>query len=133
MEKFTLSYSFEKSDATGRYVRGWATVCSVDGQPVEDWQGDVVSIPDITKAAHEFVKNCRVGKAMHKGAQVADLIESVIVDDDFVKAMDANTDKRGWWVGFEVNDPEVRKRVASGELKMFSIGGTGTREAIADA
>ena len=41
--------------------------------------------------------------------------------------MGIETDAVGWWVGFKVFDDEVWKRVLAGELKMFSIHGSGTR------
>ena len=124
---FTFSFDFEKADDEGGYVRGWASVVSVDGEPVEDTQGDVIGIEELRKAAHRFVTEARVAKAMHAGAQVGEVVESVIIDDAFVKAVGATTTKRGWWIGMRVYDPSIRKRVKKGDLKAFSIGGRGKR------
>lgn len=118
---------FVKADAQGRYVRGFASVATVAGEPVEDFQGDVVSMEELTKAAHQFITDARVAKAMHGGAQIGEVVESVLVDDAFAKALGATTDKRGWWIGMKITDPKVQKRIASGELKAFSIGGRGKR------
>ncbi|CAB5220370.1 Phage-like element PBSX protein, XkdF [uncultured Caudovirales phage] len=125
---FGITFEFEKADSEGRYVRGWASVISVNGKPVEDTQGDVIEMPELRKAAHRFVLEARVAKAMHAGSQVGDVVESVIIDDEFVKAMGASTDKRGWWIGMQINSDSISKRVKSGDLKAFSIGGSGRRK-----
>jgi hypothetical protein len=125
----STEFSFVKISTTGRYVRGWASVSSVGGVAVKDWQGDRVSIDEIRKAAHEFIVNVRVAKAMHEGSPVGDIVESVIIDDDFAKAIGATTDKRGWWIGMEIHDLDIRKRIRSGEYRAFSIGGKGRRKA----
>lgn len=125
--KFGITFDFEKADAEGRYVRGWASVISVDGEPVTDTQGDVISMDVLRKAAHQFVTNARVAKAMHRGDAVGEVVESVIIDDEFAKALGMTDSKRGWWIGMVVNDDAIRKRVKGGELKAFSIGGRGKR------
>lgn len=128
MKSVGLRYEIEKADASGRFVRGWASVVSVNGKAVEDWQGDAISMQEITKAAHKFMADARVAKSMHKGAQVGDVVESVIIDDEFAKAHGISHEKRGWWIGMEIHDEAIQKRVRDGELKAFSIGGRGKRE-----
>lgn len=127
---FALTFDFQKADPTGRYVRGWASVIEQDGKPVEDWQGDVISMDELRKAAHGYITRARVAKAMHKGAQVGEVVESVIVDDDFCKAMGITDTRRGWWIGMQINDQQVQKQVRDGVLKCFSIGGKGKRKKI---
>lgn len=125
--RFAVRFQFEKADSNGRYVRGWASVIEKDGEPVEDHQGDVIEMAELRKAAHRFVSNARVAKAMHKGQQVGDVVESVLIDDEFAKAVGMTDTRRGWWIGMEVLDEGIRKRVRSGELRAFSIGGKGRR------
>ena len=127
MHPIGITFDFEKSDSEGRYVRGWASVVSVDGKPVEDFQGDVISMDELRKSGHSFMLDARVAKAMHSGSTVGDVVESVMIDDEFVKAVGASTGKRGWWIGMIINDQNIRKRVKAGELKAFSIGGRGKR------
>ena len=67
---------------------------------------------------------------MHRGDKVGEVVESVIIDDEFAKATGMTTDKRGWWIGMAVNDDGIRKRVKDGELKAFSIGGRGKRKSL---
>lgn len=129
---FGITFDFEKADAEGRYVRGWASVVSVDGEAVTDWQGDVIAMDELRKAAHQFITDARVAKAMHEGAAVGEVVESVIVDDEFAKALGAATTQRGWWIGMRLTSDAIRKRVRSGELKAFSIGGRGKRRKIED-
>ena len=130
---FGVSFKFEKADAAGRYVRGWASVASVNGATVTDYQGDRVSIDELRRAAHQFVTDARVAKAMHAGAQVGEVVESVIVDDAFAKSLGASETKRGWWIGMRINDADVAERVRKGDLRAFSIGGRGRRKSVAAA
>ena len=123
----SITFEIEKADPTGGYVRGWALVSSVDGAPVIDWHGDVVDIDELRKAAHEFVVEARVAKAMHKGGVIGEVVESVIIDDQLAKALGIADGRRGWFIGMKVNSEAVRKRVRSGELRSFSIGGRGRR------
>jgi hypothetical protein len=125
--RFSVNFEFEKADRSGRYVRGWASVVSVNGMPVEDYQGDVIEMDELRKAAHRFVTEARVAKAMHKGSQVGEVVESVLIDDAFANALGVTDPRRGWWIGMEVLDEGIRKRVRSGELRAFSIGGKGRR------
>lgn len=130
MDNVAFTFRFEKTSNTGRFIAGWASVIEEDGEPVTDTQGDVIEMEELRKAAHEFVKSTRVAKAMHRGAQIGEIVESVLIDDDFCKALGAGTTKRGWWIGMEIHDPEIRKRVRNGELKAFSVGGSGKRTPI---
>lgn len=130
--KFGVTFDFEKSDNEGRYVRGWASVVTINGEAVTDTQGDLITMAELRKAAHRFVTDARVAKAMHRGDQVGEVVESVIIDDEFAKATGMSTDKRGWWIGMAVNDDNIRKRVKAGELKAFSIGGRGKRKKLED-
>lgn len=128
-DRFGITFQFEKSTATGRFVRGWASVVAQNGVAVTDAQGDVISIDEIRKAAHRFVTDARIAKAMHAGAKVGEVVESVIIDDEFAKAMGITDSRRGWWIGMEIHNPDVQERVRKGELRAFSIGGSGRRKA----
>lgn len=130
VNQFGITFEFEKADTTGSYVRGWAIVATVDGQPVVDWQGDVVQVDDLRKAAHQFISDARVAKAMHRGEPIGEVVESIIIDDDLAKALQIGDGRRGWFIGMQVHSEAVRKRVRSGELRAFSIGGRGKRQRI---
>lgn len=127
-----LSFDFAKSSDKGRYVRGWASVVEMDGKPVTDTDGDVIGIETLRKAAHNFIMDMRVAKAMHNGGQIGDVVESVIVDDDFAEAIGMTDTKRGLWIGMIIEDQAIRKRINSGDLKAFSIGGRGRKVVLED-
>lgn len=127
MTQIGITFDFTKADETGGYVRGWAIVSSVDGKTIVDWQGDEVSVDELRKAAHQFIVDARVAKAMHSGEQIGEVVESVIVDDQLAKALSIGDGRRGWFIGMLVTSDAVRKRVRSGELRSFSIGGRGRR------
>ena len=88
-----LRLALAKAAVTGKYVAGFASVITKDGKPVTDTQNDVIEMEDgpwgagLRTAAHDFISGARVAKVMHDGAQVGDIVESVIVDDDFAKAL----------------------------------------------
>ena len=126
--QFGVTVEFEKADLTGRYVRGWASVVSKAGMPVEDHQGDIIEIDEIRKAAHQFIVDARVAKAMHDGGQVGQVVESVIIDDAFAKAVGMSDERRGWWIGMQITDPAVQEKVRKGTFRAFSIGGRGRRK-----
>lgn len=122
-----VRFDFEKADATGRFVRGWASVAVEDGVPVTDHQGDIVTVEELRKAAHKFICDHRVAKAMHAGSAVGEVVESVIIDDAFAKAVGMADGKRGWWIGMEIHDPQIQQQIRKGVLRAFSIGGRGRR------
>lgn len=130
--EFGLAFEFAKQDATGRFVRGWASVISDNGEVLTDHQGDIIEMTELRKAAHDFITNARVAKAMHKGDGVGTVVESVIIDDDFAKALGINDGRRGWWIGMEIHDPKIREQVRKGKLRAFSIGGRGRRKTLED-
>lgn len=125
---FGVTFEFQKVENSGRFVRGWASVSSVNGEAVTDWQGDRVSVDELRKAAHRFITDARVAKAMHKGQQVGEVVESVIIDDDFAKAVGMTDGRRGWWIGMVINDAAVQEKVRKGVFRAFSIGGKGRRK-----
>ena len=127
MQQVGVSVEFAKADETGKYVRGFASVIEVDGQPIEDFQGDVIDMDTLRKAAHAFIADARVAKAMHQGVQVGEVVESVLIDDDFAKALGLTDPRRGWFIGMRVDDPKIQKMVRDGTYRAFSIGGRGKR------
>ena len=106
---------------------GWASVASADGSPVTDLQGDVLDIESLEASVIEYVIASRDADVMHQRTGIGKLIESVVLTEEKMEAMGLRGTRVGWWCGFKVTDPAVWKRVRSGELRMFSIVGEGTR------
>jgi len=58
----------------------------------------------------------------------SDMIESFIVTPEKKQALGLPDEMPvGWWVGYQVNDPDVWAKVKSGERTGFSIHGRGRR------
>src|SRR5215831_10148913 len=112
-------------------IFGWASVVEVDGQPIVDLQGDVISPDEMEKAAYTYVMKSRKGGDMHlrnewQPIQKSDMIESFIVTKEKREAMGLpDSMPTGWWVGFQVQDPTVWDDIKSGRRTGFSIHGHG--------
>ena len=105
-----------------------------------DWQGDVVSDDDVRKAAYSFMYN--LVKQLQDGdgsavnhevlKDVGYPIETWVdttgaLQKSFLELSDDDIVKGSWVVGFQLTNDELKKDAASGDLKGFSIGGTGYR------
>ena len=129
-----FSGQFSKLDDERRLAFGWAYVAEDDGSVVIDHSGDVVdkaALTDLEDAVYDYVLESREGDEMHvRTTGVAKLVESVLVTPDKLAAMGLSGGRTGWWVGFKVIDPTVWAKVKDGTYSMFSIRGSGVREAI---
>jgi hypothetical protein len=119
--------------ADKQQVYGWASIISKHGEVLADTQGDQISAEELEKMAHDFVLNCRKAGSMHQVVKgVGRLIESVVLTKEKATAMGVELPNghEGWWVGFQIDSPEIWKRVKDGELAAFSIHGRGVREPV---
>lgn len=119
-----------KLDDEARIVWGWASVVSIDGVPLIDRQGDLISPEVMTKAADRFMADVRTAKAMHEGGKIGEVIHSFPLTKELGKALGVHSALEGWIVAMKVHSDEVWQRVKSGELAAFSIGGMGKRNAV---
>jgi len=117
-----------KVDEEQRLIFGWASVTKVNGELVVDRQGDVIRTETLHKAINDFMKSVRVGKVMHSGDRVGDIIHSFPVSKDIMDALGIQTDREGWIVGYYVEDDSIWELVKSGKYTEFSIGGRGHKE-----
>ena len=124
------TFKVTKANEDKMLAFGWANV-SIDraGNQVEDWQGDMIDPEDLEEAAYQFVKLYREGGEMHERGGVATMIESVVFTEEKMQAMGIppGTLPIGWWIGFQVTDPDVWEKVKDGTYSMFSIEGTAER------
>jgi len=128
-----------KLDEERRLVFGWLSVAvDKDGNPVVDSQDDVIFPEDLEKAAYDHVLWSRKSDSMHDQRPIGRLVESIVFTAEKQAALGlvakgAQTPLPvGWWVGYRVDDEAAWKRVKSGELRAFSIGGRGNRVEITD-
>lgn len=129
MEEFEIGLQFEimKTDDEKRMVYGFASVSSVNGAELVDLQGDVIDMAELTKAAHEFMSNARVGGDMHTTMGTGEIVESMVIDGSLKKVLGITRPEEGWFIGYKVTDDGVWKNVKEGKYAGFSIGGTGVR------
>ncbi|MDD3229175.1 MAG: XkdF-like putative serine protease domain-containing protein [Oscillospiraceae bacterium] len=126
-------FKIQKADDDKMLAFGWAYVCvKENGEQVVDYSGDIVEASEIEQAAYKFVKFWRDGSDNHERGGVAVLVESVVLTKEKQKTLGIaeGTLPEGWWVGFEITDPDVWDKVKSGEYSMMSIEGEAVREEI---
>lgn len=127
---FEKRVRIEKIDEEQRMVWGWAYVCiDENGQQVVDHSGQIVSLGEIHKAAHGFMRDFRIGGEMHRG-DVGSVPESIVVTDAVAAELGMTTRKRGWFIGCHVDDDDAWEGVKAGRYKAFSIGGTADVETL---
>lgn len=123
-------FKIMKSDDDKMLAFGWANVSMrVDGELIEDWQGDIIEPEELEAAAYEYVRLYGDGGEMHERGGVAVLIESVVFTEKKMQVMGipAGTLPVGWWIGFKVTDEDVWQKVKDGTYPMFSIEGEAER------
>ena len=136
-----IQFSKLSTDEEQHLVFGLASVAvTADGETVTDLQGDQITEEDLSAAFYDYVIESREGDAMHDQKPASTLVESFVVTpeklDALLKALGhkgAPPDFKGVaaWVGYKVHNEDVWKRVKNGELRAFSIEGTGEREEVA--
>lgn len=128
-------FKIAKSDDEKMLAFGWASVSMrVDGELIEDWQGDMIEPAELEEAVYEYVRLYRDGGEMHERGGVAVLVESVVFTEEKMMAMGilAGTLPIGWWIGFKVLDEDVWEKVKDGTYPMFSIEGEAERVKVED-
>lgn len=129
--------TFSKLDEEKRRAYGWASVVSLNGEPVIDRQGDFITLDDIEEAAYTYVRKSRVTGRMHERTaddqprRAGELIESVVFTKDKCEAMGLPTSFSGkWWMGVQIDpeDEEAWEKVKKREWTGFSIHGKGLRK-----
>jgi hypothetical protein len=118
---------------------GWTSIIEKDGKVITDHDGDRISEDELMKAAHNFLSTPRTGGAMHiydpdtnEPLKAGEIVESMVFTKDIQKALGIDLGKVGWLVGYRIEDPTIRKAIASGKLRAFSCGGSGLRIPVSD-
>ena len=120
-----------KADHAQQIVYGWAgQYTDVDGNPVVDLQGDVISPDETEKASYAYLLDKRDNGVMHDGKTVGKIVASLVTTPDVVKAFFGDDVKIpvGWIIGVKYPDKKIFKAVVDGKLNMFSIQGQADRE-----
>lgn len=130
-------FDIKKSNEDKMQAFGWASISIIEnGDQIEDWQNDMIDPEDLENAAYEYVLNYRGNGEMHEPDKriVGTIIESVVFTPEKMAAMSIpeGTLPIGWWIGVQVSDPEVWKKIKDGTYTMFSIEGTAERVPVKD-
>lgn len=124
---WSIPFKVSKSDGDQGLIFGWASVVEKDGALIIDKQGDAILPEDLEKAAYDFVLNARNHGEMHSLIGTGKCVESMMFTKEKQAALGIDLKKVGWWVGFQVTDPQTKAAIKRGELPEFSIGGSGRR------
>lgn len=119
--QFEKTGEFHKT--SGGIAYGWAVVSTIDGTPYQDLQGDYIPADTIPDVAADFMARARVGKDMHAGDQVADVIFAWPATDEINKGVEYSGRKTGLLIGWRPYDKALLDKIAAGERVGFSIGG----------
>jgi hypothetical protein len=126
-ERVRVATSFEKHGqfhkTAGGIAYGWAVVSTIDGAPYTDLQGDYIPADTIPDVAAEFMAGQRVGKDMHVGAQVADVLFAWPAVDEINHGVEYSGRKTGLLIGWRPYDKRLLEAIIAGERIGFSIGG----------
>lgn len=121
-KSFQIVGEVTKVDTDLGIVFGWAIVCTENGRPYFDTQGDNIPDESMLKEASDFMEHLRVAKEMHVGGQRGEIIHSLPLTPELAAAFGITTKRTGWIIGMKP-DADMLERFRSGELRGFSIGG----------
>lgn len=132
MEQGTFKGNFKitKKNEDKRIAFGWAYQCvTKSGEQLVDHSGDIVDINEIENAAYRYVKFYRDGSDCHERGGIGVVVESMVFTKEKAEALGIPPGvlPEGWWIGIEVSDEDVWKKVKDGTYSMFSIEGTASR------
>lgn len=131
MSTFHKAIEVAKVDAKLGLAFGYAVVCSENGEPYYDRQGDHIPESAMLSAAADFMANSRTAKVMHDGEPAGSIVFAWPLTSDVAKALDITAPKTGLLVAAKF-DAATLAKFESGEFTGFSIGGSyGETEEIA--
>lgn len=122
MSSFELRTEVVKVDDRLGLVMGYAIVCTEDGQPYFDLQGDHIPEDTMLKAALDFMEHSQVAKEMHTGEQAGTVVFAWPMTEDIAKAFGVLTRQTGLMIAIKPSK-DMLEKFQLGELTGFSIGG----------
>lgn len=128
---FEFRAKVEKIDEGLGLVFGWAIVCTEDGEPYFDTQGDTIPEESMLKAAADFMQTARISGDMH---QVEDgtAVFAFPLTADISEAFGITCKRTGLPVAIKPS-ATVLAKFKSGEYTGFSIGGKREEEEVVEA
>lgn len=127
-----MDFELKKAVEEKKQVFGWASVAKdKDGNIITDRQGDVIDIEDLESPVYDYVLKFGDSGEEHNPflRKKAKIIESVVFTKQKTQAMGIPDGivPEGWWIGVQIFDDDVWKKVKNGVYKMFSIEGKAKR------
>lgn len=119
--KFRKYAEVQKVDEELGLVLGWAIVCSENGEPYFDLQGDHITEEAMFKAAADFMQHSREMTEMHEEG-AGTIVFAFPMTGEVQKAFGIECEKTGLLIAAKP-DPDTLEKFKSGELTGFSIGG----------
>lgn len=111
-----------KVDSGLGLVMGYAIVCTEDGEPYYDLQGDHITEGAMLTASLDFMENSQVAKEMHRGEQTGRVVFAWPMTADIAKAFGVETSRTGLMIAVRPDDDMLAK-FRDGTYTGFSIGG----------
>lgn len=121
--EFETSAKVVKVDKSLGLVMGYAVICSENGEPYFDLQGDHCPDESMLEAATDFMQSARIAKDMHDSDQKGSVVFAWPLTAEIAKAFGLQTEKTGLMIAMKPSDDEILEKFASGEYTGFSIGG----------
>ena len=133
----SVDYSVKFTDITvskqdnSRVVTGWAAVVTGDdGEQIVDLDDHVIPVNVLKRAVQDaFAEQGGEGRVdvNHDGEGRMDLVESFVMTKARRKAFGfGDSGREGWIASVRVTDPKDIAELDSGELKEFSLSGSGS-------
>lgn len=132
MDRFSEQKILKVSDELG-LVFGWAMIATdqtIDGDDKRyfDKHGDHIPMNAQINAMCKFMMDARVGKGMHQGDDIADVLFAMPIDQDFLDGFglqfsDIAKAKEGMAIAWKPRNRADLEKFKSGEWTGFSIGG----------
>lgn len=131
---FKRTVKVVKVDEALGLVMGYAIVCSEEGEPYFDRQGDHIPEDSMLRAALDFMENSRTAKEMHVGDDKGTVVFAWPMTADVAKAFGVVTNRTGLMVALRPSDDAMLDKFRDGTYTGFSIGGERIEdEEVADA
>lgn len=126
----TITIPIQKVQPEQGLASGWASIVTdANGVPIVDFDGDVIRVEDLEKAAQDaFMKQSGAGRGgdMHEpdGVGKASIVESMVITKAKREAFGFGPGPEGWLVTLKIHDPELRRQIREGEKLELSMAGT---------
>ena len=121
-DEFELRAEVLKVDAELGLVFGWGIVCTQDGEPYFDKQGDHIPEDAMLKAATDFAKSARNSYEQHERTGAGQVVHTFPLTAEVAKHFGLETKTTGLMIAV-APDSEMLAKFKTGELTGFSIGG----------